>query len=437
MIYEYGPPEVMRFEERAEPLPGSGQVLVRLFATSVNPFDIYRRSGAVKEQAPILFPGIVGVDVAGIVQALGEGVEDFSVGDKVFGMGDQAYAELCAVPASSLIRIPEQLDVFDAAAIPLVTTTGNQLAQAAGARAGQTVLVTGAAGNVGRSAVYTLKAQGAIVIAGVLAKQLSSATDLGSDKIVAIDDAEVTAQLPLLDAVADTVSGKTAELLIAKVKPGGTFATVLDVPKNASAFPEVKCVPVLATPSATTLAKMAEAIVSGKLTIPVGERFPLAEAAQAHAAIAAGTVHGKALLIADAEGLATAMATSEIKVLIAAYNAALNGSDTETVLSLYTQGGIFMAPFSNSAIGAAAIRTAYDNVFVTRKFDVVFYIAELVVLTPTSAYARTSSAGHTTNPTSGRQASEGNQELFLFRKDAAGVWKISRYSFSPTGASPA
>ena len=437
VIREYGQPEVMKFEDVANPLPARGQVLVRMFATSVNPFDLNRRSGAVKEQAPIAFPGMVGVDIAGIVQSLGEGVSGFSVGDKVFAMGDQTYAELCLVPASSLVLIPKEIDLFEAAAIPLVTTTGNMLAQAAGAQAGQTVLVTGAAGGVARSAVYTLKSQGVHVIAGVLGSQLNHSADLGADQLIATDDAEAMSKVPPLDAVADAVGGKTAEALIARVKPGGRFATVLDAPANAKSFPQVTCVGVQAVPDAKILAFMVQGVIAGKLTIPIGKRFPLADAAKAHTEIASGAVHGKALLIADADAEATVTATSAIKALLASYNAALNGSDTGSVVILYTQDGIFMAPFSPSSIGPEAIRKAYDNVFATRKFDVVFHLVELVVLSPGYAYARTNSAGHTTNPATGTQSSEGNQELFVFQTDAEGAWKIARYSFSPTGTTAA
>lgn len=169
VIHQYGGPEVLKFEEYPDPVPGAGEVLVRVAATSINPFDIMRRSGNAKDVAPIKFPGIAGVDLSGTVREVGPGVEGFSVGDQVFGMADQTYAELCVVKAASLGRISEGLDVVDAAALPLVTTTGNELITVGtGVGTGQTVLVTGAVGNVGRSAVFTAKARGAVVIAGVL-----------------------------------------------------------------------------------------------------------------------------------------------------------------------------------------------------------------------------------------------------------------------------
>ncbi len=433
VIREYGEPHVMKLEDMAQPSPKAGEVLVRLYATSVNPFDLNRRSGAAKEQAPITFPGVVGVDVAGIVQSLGEGVEGVSVGDNVLCMADRTYAELCAVPAASVVRMPGGMDLYAGAAIPLVTTTGKMLAEAAGNETGKTVLVTGAVGNVGRSAVYALQQSGAHVIAGVLASQVREASAMGVDRVIATDDPAAVQALGELDAVADTIGGKLAEMLLTKVKPGGVFASVLGPPKTAKDHPAVTFAPVGAVPNAAILAAMVEAVQAGELTIPVVKQYPLADAVQAHEDTARGAIHGKALLIADADGAATATATSEVKALLAAYNTALNESDTDKVISLYTADGIFMGPFSPSSIGLEAIRKAYGNVFATLKFNVVFHIMELVVLSPEYAYARTNSVGSTTNPSTGAESSEGNQELFLFRREG-GAWKIARYSFSPVGS---
>jgi NADPH:quinone reductase-like Zn-dependent oxidoreductase len=175
VVHQYGGPEVLKFEEYPDPIPGPGEVLVRVAATSVNPIDYKRRAGLTKDFYPIKFPGLIGVDIAGTVVKIGPGVEGFSVGDQVFAMADDTYAELCAVKAAILAKVPKGLDLLEAAALPLVTTTGNQLLLATGIKAGQTVLVVGAAGNVGRSAVFTAKARCATVIAGVLKKQMDEA----------------------------------------------------------------------------------------------------------------------------------------------------------------------------------------------------------------------------------------------------------------------
>src|ERR1700674_5517001 len=149
VVHQYGGPEVLKFEEYADPAAGPGEVLVRVSAASVNPVDYKRRAGLTKDFYPMKFPGLIGVDMAGTVVKIGPGVEDFSVGDQVFAMADDTYAELCVVKAAVLAKVPKGLDLIEAAALPLVTTTGNQLISATGVKAGQTLLVVGAAGNVG------------------------------------------------------------------------------------------------------------------------------------------------------------------------------------------------------------------------------------------------------------------------------------------------
>ncbi len=297
VVHKYGGPEVLKFEDYPDPVPGPGEVLVRVAAASVNPIDYKRRAGLTKDFYPLQFPGLIGVDMAGTVVKIGQGVEGFSVGDQVFAMADNTYAELCVVKAAILAKVPKGLDLIQAAALPLVTVTGNQLLSATGIKAGQTALVVGASGNVGRSAVFTAKQRGAVVIAGVLKSQMDEAKTIGADQLVATDDDNAIANLPMLDVVADTVNGKTAEKLIAKVKPGGVFASVLGAPQNAAKYQSVKVVPVFSKFDRKTLEFMAEAVRDGKLVIPISERLPLSEAAEAQAAAEKGGI-GKILLVA-------------------------------------------------------------------------------------------------------------------------------------------
>ena len=126
-------------------------------------------------------------------------------------------------------------------------------------------------------------------------------------------------------------------------------------------------------------------------------------------------------------------ATAEaITALLAKYNEALNASSTEEVMPLYADDGVFMQPYSQSAVGSGAVRKAYDAVFKAITLKVKFTIAEIVELGPGWAFARTNSAGTTTDHATGNKNAEGNQELFIFKKDQDGAWKIARYSFSPT-----
>jgi NADPH:quinone reductase-like Zn-dependent oxidoreductase len=297
VVRQYGGPEVLKLEEYPDPVPGPGEVLVRVAATSVNPIDYKRRAGLTKDFYPIHFPGLVGVDIAGTVAKVGPGVQGFSVGDQVFAMATDTYAEFCVVKAEILAKIPDGLDLIQAAVIPLVTTTGYAVISAAEIKAGQTILVTGAAGGVGRSAVFAAKQRGATVIAGVRKTQMKEAKSIGADQVVATDDDSAIANLPPLDAVADAVNGTTAEKLIAKVKHGGVFASVVGPPQNAARYPEVRVLRVIAKPDPKILRSMAEAVRDGKLVIPVSRKLPLAAAAEAQAAAEKGGI-GKVLLVA-------------------------------------------------------------------------------------------------------------------------------------------
>jgi len=299
VVHQYGGPEVLKFEDYPDPAPGPGEVLVRVAAASVNPIDYKRRAGLTRDFYPMQFPGLIGVDVAGTVVKIGPGVEGFSAGDRVFAMADNTYAELCVVSAAVLANVPKGLDLIQAAALPLVTTTGNQLMAATGIKAGQTVMVVGAVGNVGRSAVFTAKARGAIAVAGVLKRQMQmdDAKTVGADQFVATDDDTAIANLLPLDAVADTVGGRTAEKLIAKVKPGGVYASVVGLPQNAANYPSVKVVHVFSKFDRKTLEFMAEAVLDGKLVIPISQKLPLSKAAEAQAAAEKGG-GGKILLVA-------------------------------------------------------------------------------------------------------------------------------------------
>jgi NADPH:quinone reductase-like Zn-dependent oxidoreductase len=298
VIHAYGSPDELKFEDMPDPSPGPGEVLIRTAATSINPLDVKMRSGAVKEYFPVSFPAILGWDVSGTVEKAGPGVKDFTQGDKVFGQTAQADATMCVVKGADLARVPDGMDLVSVAALPTVTTTGAELAALAlEGKKGGTLLVTGAAGNVGRSAVFAAKEKGATVIAGVRKAQIEEARGLGADRILALDDETALAGLELLDAIADTVNGPTATKLIGKLKQGGVFASVLSAPTNAAEYPSiaVKTMQVKADPK--VLLHMAEAVRSGKLAIPLGQRFALKDANKAHAA-AEKSAAGKILLVA-------------------------------------------------------------------------------------------------------------------------------------------
>jgi NADPH:quinone reductase-like Zn-dependent oxidoreductase len=298
VLHEYGGPEKLKYEDVADPVAGAGEVLVRLAATSINPVDYKLRSGAYRDLMPLTFPAILGHDVSGLVRAVGPGVSGFTPGDKVMALAGSAYAELAVVKAAELARVPDGLDLVAAAALPLVTLTGTQLiVRGARIEAGQTVLIAGALGNVGRSAVHAARQAGATVIAGVRRRQAEEAKSLGADQVIALDDTAAMEKLGFVDAVADTVGGATAEALMSKVKQGGVFATVLGPPANAKLNPTVRVVPVQVAGDAAMLRALAEEVSAKRLTIPIDRMIPLADAGRGQAAAEKGGI-GKVLLLA-------------------------------------------------------------------------------------------------------------------------------------------
>jgi NADPH:quinone reductase-like Zn-dependent oxidoreductase len=298
-LYEYGGPENLKYEEDVpEPTLGADFVLVETAATSVNPVDWKIRSGARQKDFPRTLPTILGRDVSGIVRTVGRNIRTFKVGDRVLAYADATYAELVAVEGSTLTHLPDGLDLVDAAAIPLIALTGEQLVRlAARAHSGQTLLVSGALGSVGRAAVHAAKKLGVTVIAGVRARQLPEARALGVSDVLAIDDDSAIAALAMVDAVADTVGGETAAKLFGRVRNGGNFgyASVLpdDVPQRN---PTVTVNRVFARPDASKVREFADDIRDGKFRFPISRRLPLRQASEAHALAQQGGA-GKIVLV--------------------------------------------------------------------------------------------------------------------------------------------
>ena len=284
VLHEYGPASTLKYEDFQDPKPAAGEVLVRVCATSINPADWMVRSGAVKDLIPVAFPYIPGCDLAGIVREVSEGVTNFEPGDRVMAIALQSYAELCTVKATDLVKIPDSLEMTTAAALPLVNITGDQLIRlGANVQPGQTVLITGAVGSVGRSAVFAASQIGARVIAGVRGKQLDVARQLpGVSEAIAIDDDAEIDKLGPLDCVADTIGGKLADKLLARVKQGGTFGCFPNRdPQDAALYPTIHINTVFANADSATTLHYAEAVRDGKLTIPIDRIMPLADAAEA------------------------------------------------------------------------------------------------------------------------------------------------------------
>jgi NADPH:quinone reductase-like Zn-dependent oxidoreductase len=283
-LHEYGGPEKLRFElDAPDPVVGDDSVLIEAAATSVNPIDWKVRSGARQKDFPLVLPAILGKDVSGVVRTVGRNVRNFKAGDRVLALTDAAYAELVVVEASVVTHLPEGCDLVDSAALPLVAVTGEQLVRlAARAQRGQSLIVSGALGSVGRAAVHTAKKRGLQVIAGVRASQLAAAREELGVQTLAIDDPSAIAATPKVDAVADTVGGNTAAALFAAVKDGGSFGYASVLPEGVAArYPAVTVTRVFARADASKLREFADDVRDGKFVLPISRRMPLQAAGEA------------------------------------------------------------------------------------------------------------------------------------------------------------
>jgi NADPH:quinone reductase-like Zn-dependent oxidoreductase len=298
-IYEYGGPETLKYEiDVPEPTVGADTVLIESVATSVNPIDWKVRSGARQKDFPLNLPAILGRDVSGVVRDVGSNIRHFKPGDRVLAAADATYAQFVVVQGAQLTHLPDGLDLIDAAAIPLVSLTGDQLIRlATRVVSGQTILVSGALGSVGRAAVHTAKKLGAKVIAGVRKRQLAEVAELGVSGAVAIDDDAAIANLEAVDGVADTVGGETAAKLFGKIRNGGRFGYASVFPSEASATnPTVEVTRVFARPDASKVREFADDIRDGTFSLPISRRLPLRDAATAHALAQNGGA-GKIILL--------------------------------------------------------------------------------------------------------------------------------------------
>ncbi|HEX4581080.1 MAG TPA: NADP-dependent oxidoreductase [Acidobacteriaceae bacterium] len=282
VIHGFGGVDQLHIQNVDDPPVGAGEVLVRVRATSVNPIDIKIRNGSAAKLMGVELPAILGRDLAGEVVRMGDGVTGFSKGMRVMAMANGTYAELTTVKADVLAPIPDKLSFEQAAALPLVLITGAQLIERAiKVEPGWTVLILGAVGNVGRTAVHVAQERGAKVIAGVRASQVEEARSLGVQQVISTDDEKQFEKLHDIDAVADTVGGPTAARALKTLKPGGVFGTVVGAPPEASQH-NVRVAALVAQPDASRLYELADEVARGSLKIPIAKTLPLDQVQEAH-----------------------------------------------------------------------------------------------------------------------------------------------------------
>lgn len=294
LLTEYGGIDKLRYvEDEPDPAIADDQILVDVDATSINPIDYKIRSGAAAARFPQTFPAILGRDVSGTVRAVGAAVKTFKVGDRVAALALRTYAELVAVPAADAALVPDGVDLVEAAAYPLVCLTAEQLVRVATkVRAGQTVLVTGALGAVGRAAVYTVRQLGARAIAGVRGSRVSEARELGADAVLAIDDDAAILALGPIDAIADTIGAPTTKLL-ARVRPGGVVGTVVTPPPDLTSYPQLELNRLVAKPDGAATRAFLEAVAAGRFRLPIEEPIPLLRAGEGQLRLEKGGGVGK------------------------------------------------------------------------------------------------------------------------------------------------
>jgi NADPH:quinone reductase-like Zn-dependent oxidoreductase len=309
-FHEYGDPDVLRYEEVDQPVPGTGKVRIRVAATTFNGVDGNIRGGFMQGPMPVTLPHTPGLDVAGTIDALGEGVNGLEVGDHVVGflpfVDDGASAEYVLASAAALAPAPTSIPLADAAALPLVGLTAWQaLFDHAGLQAGQRILISGAGGAVGGYAVQLAKAAGAYVIATASPRSSTEVKTNGADEVIDHTVAEVAnAVSEPVDVLLNLAPIDPVQFtaLAGLVRDGGVVvSTTVWMPAPSDDDRGVRGVDLYVNSDAEQLSELVTRVDRGELTVDVAHRVPLSELPAVHAAAAAGTLHGKVVVVPDAD----------------------------------------------------------------------------------------------------------------------------------------
>lgn len=305
-FHEFGGPEVLRHEDVEQPVPAAGEVLVRVTATTFNPVEGNIRLGVMQGPIPVDLPHTPGLDVAGTVEALGEGVEGLATGDEVIGFLPMtkpgAAAEYVLAPAAALTQAPQGIPLADAAALPLVGLTAYQaLFDHGRLEAGQRVLVNGAGGPVGGYAVQLAVQAGAHVIATASPRSAEAVKSAGADEVVDHTTTDVlsavTEQVDLVLNLAPVAPEVLAQLP-SLVRPGGAVVnTTIWMPAPTDEERDVRGVNLYVRSDAEQLSKLAALVDSGDLRVDVAQRVPLTDLPEVHARAASGGVRGKVVVL--------------------------------------------------------------------------------------------------------------------------------------------
>jgi len=285
-IHQFGPPSVIVLDDLPCPVPDPDQVLIRVAAAGVGPWDALIRDGKSAVDAPL--PLTLGSDLSGIVESVGSHVHHLQPGDKVYGATNPqfigAYADYALASANMIARKPESLTFEQAASAPVIAVTAWQmLFDYAKAQPGQSVLIHGAAGNVGAYAVRLARQAGLHVLATVSSKDIPFVKSLGADTAIDYKTGQFEDISPKVDIVLDMVGGETRSRSFKVIKPGGILVSVVsDADPEPNSPADVRSVFFLVEVTTQRLERLTEQFDRGGLTPRVGEVLPLAQARHAH-----------------------------------------------------------------------------------------------------------------------------------------------------------
>jgi NADPH:quinone reductase-like Zn-dependent oxidoreductase len=297
-IYEYGNADTLKLDEAPQLSIGDDQILVRVRDAGVNPIDWKIRQGYMKQVMPANFPLTLGQDFAGEVVERGKAVNQFAIGNRVFGFAQGTYAEYAAAPISTVAAMPKSMDFATAAALPTAGSTALQIIRdLVKAAPGITVLIHGAAGGVGSFASQIARNMGARVIGTATGPDLDYLKSLHVDEVIDFKRERFEEKASGVDAVVDLVGGETLARSYAVVKKGGVLVTTVQpVDESAAKQAGIRAVQMFMKRSAADLAELARLVEKGAVKPRLSQTMELRQAREAQELSETGRAQGKVVL---------------------------------------------------------------------------------------------------------------------------------------------